>query len=70
MEIRQPQPAVNSIVQAIGRPIRKKEDRAIIVLLEKRLLENRVIRCMPDMQKMQSSNPSRTAERVKSFFQM
>ena len=64
------QPAVNSILQALGRPIRKKEDRAIIVLLEKRLLENRVSRCMPDMQKMQTSNPSRTAERVKSFFQM
>ena len=64
------QPAVNSILQALGRPIRKKEDRAIIVLLEKRLLENRVSRCMPEMQKMQTSNPSRTAERVNSFFQM
>ena len=64
------QPAVNSILQALGRPIRKKEDRAIIVLLEKRLLENRVSRCMPVMQKMQTSNPSRTAERVNSFFQM
>ena len=64
------QPAVNSILQALGRPIRKKEDRAIIVLLEKRLLENRISRCMPEMQKMQTSNPSRTAERVNSFFQM
>ena len=64
------QPAVNSILQALGRPIRKKEDRAIIVLLEKGLLENRVSRCMPVMQKMQTSNPSRTAERVNSFFQM
>ena len=64
------QPAVNSILQALGRPIRKKEDKAIIVLLEKRLLENRVSRCMPEMQKMQTSNPSRTAERVNSFFQM
>ena len=26
------QPAVNSILQALGRPIRKREDRAIIVL--------------------------------------
>jgi len=64
------QPAVNSILQALGRPIRKKEDKAIIVLLEKRLLESRVSRCMPEMQKMQTSNPSRTAERVNSFFQM
>ena len=64
------QPAVNSILQALGRPIRKKEDKAIIVLLEKRLLESRVSRCMPEMQKMQTSNPLRTAERVNSFFQM
>ena len=64
------QPAVNSILQALGRPIRKKEDRAIIVLLEKRILENRVRRCMPEMQKMQTSNPARTAERVKSFFEI
>ena len=64
------QPAVNSILQALGRPIRKKEDRAIIVLLEKRILENRVRRCMPEMQKMQTSNPARTAERVKAFFEI
>ena len=64
------QPAVNSILQALGRPIRKREDRAIIVLLEKRILENRVRGCMPEMQKMQTSNPARTAERVKSFFEI
>ncbi len=64
------QPAVNSILQALGRPIRKKEDKAIILLLEKRILENRVSRCMPEMQKMQTSNPARTAERVKAFFEI
>tara|TARA_B100001173_G_scaffold38501_1_gene29838 strand:+ start:886 stop:2886 length:2001 start_codon:yes stop_codon:yes gene_type:complete len=64
------QPAVNSILQALGRPIRKKEDRAIIVLLEKRLLERRVGDCMPRMMKMQTSKPSRTAERVKTFFEL
>ena len=64
------QPAVNSIMQAIGRPIRKKEDKAIVVLLEKRLLERRVSNCMPEMQRMQSSKPARTAERVKSFFEI
>ena len=64
------QPAVNSVLQALGRPIRKDEDRAIVVLLEKRLLERRVASCMPEMQKMQTSNPSRTAERVKAFFEM
>jgi DNA excision repair protein ERCC-2 len=62
------QPAVNSVLQALGRPIRKKEDRAIIVLLEKRMLERRVSDCMPVMMKMQTSKPSRTAERVRAFF--
>ena len=64
------QPAVNSVLQALGRPIRKKEDRAIVVLLEKRMLEGRVRNCMPIMHKIQSSNPQRTGERVKSFFEM
>ena len=64
------QPAVNSILQALGRPIRKKEDRAIIVLLEKRLLGQRERNCFPEMQSMQTTSPTRTAERVKSFFQM
>ena len=64
------QPAVNSVLQALGRPIRKKEDRAIVILLEKRLLERRVSNCMPEMQKMQTSTPARTAERVKAFFEI
>ena len=64
------QPAVNSILQALGRPIRKKEDRAIVVLLEKRLLGQRERNCFPEMQRMQTTSPTRTAERVKSFFQM
>tara|TARA_B100000287_G_scaffold410583_1_gene439190 strand:+ start:878 stop:2878 length:2001 start_codon:yes stop_codon:yes gene_type:complete len=64
------QPAVNSILQALGRPIRKKEDRAIVVLLEKRLLEGRVSSCMPAMQRIRTSKPERTAERVKAFFEI
>ena len=64
------QPAVNSILQALGRPIRKKEDRAIVVLLEKRLLERRISDCMPVMQRMRTSKPERTAERVKAFFEI
>ena len=64
------QPAVNSVLRALGRPIRKKEDRAIIVLLENRILERRVRDCMPSMMKIQTSNPSRTAERVKAFFEI
>lgn len=64
------QPAVNSVLQALGRPIRKKGDRAIIVLLENRMLERRVSDCMPSMMKIQTSSPSRTAERVKAFFEI
>ena len=64
------QPAVNSVLQALGRPIRKKEDRAIIVLLEKRMLERRVSDCMPKMMRIQTSKPSRTAERVRTFFEI
>ena len=65
------QPAVNSVLQALGRPIRKKEDRAIIVLLESRFLENRVADCLPkSMQTIQTSGPNRTSERVKRFFEM
>ena len=64
------QPAINSILQALGRPIRKKQDRAIIVLLEKRLLGRRESSCLPNMHKMQTSNPDRTKERVKAFFEI
>jgi len=65
------QPAVNSVLQALGRPIRKKEDRAIVVLLESRLLEKRVADCFPkSMQTIQTSGPHRTSERVKRFFEM
>ena len=46
----------------------KKEDRAIIVLENR--IERRVSDCMPSMMKIQTSNPSRTAERVKAFFEI
>ena len=41
------QPAVNSVLQALGRPIRKKEDRAIIVLLEKECLKEELVTACP-----------------------
>ncbi|HJM76895.1 MAG: hypothetical protein CMA54_00820 [Euryarchaeota archaeon] len=65
------QPAVNSIMQALGRPIRKREDKAIIVLLEKRLLERRVRDCLPkSMHTRQTTSPSRTSKHVERFFEM
>ena len=41
------QPAVNSVLQAIGRPIRKKEDRAILVVLENRFFNRSYSRRCP-----------------------
>ena len=65
------QPAVNSILQALGRPIRKAEDRAIVVLLEKRLLESRSRDCMPgSMDSLRTSSPSRTGKHVERFFRI
>src|SRR3989449_7589012 len=40
-------PAVNKVLQAAGRPIRSERDRAAIILLEGRLLEPRLARCLP-----------------------
>lgn len=42
------QPAVNSVLQAMGRPIRKEEDRAILVMLEKRFGGRTYSRLLPD----------------------
>ncbi len=65
------QPAVNSVLQALGRPIRKAEDKAIVVLLEKRLLERKIADCIPKtMHTMQTTSPSRTAKHVERFFEM
>jgi DNA excision repair protein ERCC-2 len=64
------QPAVNSLMQAIGRPIRKGEDRALVVLLENRLLHSNYKICMPNsLQTIGVSNPERTAKHTKSFFE-
>lgn len=63
------QPAINSLMQAIGRPIRKGEDRALVVLLENRLLQRNYKICMPSsLQTIEVSNPERTGKRTKSFF--
>ena len=65
------QPAVNSVLQALGRPIRNSEDKAIVVLLEKRFLERRVGDCMPkSMHTRQTTNPPRTSKHVERFFEM
>src|SRR5206468_9274069 len=40
-------PAVNRVLQAAGRCIRSERDRAVIVLLESRLLQTRYAKCFP-----------------------
>ena len=63
------QPAINSLMQAIGRPIRKGEDGVLVVLLENRLLQRNYKICMPSsLQTIEVSNPERTGKRTKSFF--
>ena len=63
------QPAVNRILQAIGRPIRKAADRALVVLLEKRLLQRGFRICMPDgIHAVESVDSDRTARHTKRFF--
>ena len=63
------QPAVNSLLQAIGRPIRKAEDRALIVILEKRVRERPYRFCMPsNLQIMKSQDANRTGRIAKRFF--
>ena len=64
------QPAVNSVLQAIGRPIRKAEDRALVVILEKRIRERPYRFCIPtNLQVMKSQDAERTGRLAKRFFQ-
>ena len=63
------QPAVNRLLQAIGRPIRKAADRALVVLLEKRLLQRGFRICMPDgIHAVESVDSDRTARHTGRFF--
>ena len=63
------QPAINALLQAMGRPIRSVEDRALILLLDNRN-DNRVYReCYPLGMKMNTSNePNSTKAFAKRFF--
>jgi DNA excision repair protein ERCC-2 len=64
------QPAVNSLLQALGRPIRKREDRALVVLLDRRLLRRPYRHCLPStMSTIEVPDASRTARHVKRFFE-
>ena len=63
------QPAINSILQAMGRPIRAIGDRALIVLLDRRHTERTYSMCYPPGTKMnQTSNAESTGRFAKRFF--
>ena len=63
------QPAINSILQALGRPIRKSADRAIVVLLEKRIMMRQFRNCLPvNVSIFESPDDNRTGRLTKNFF--
>ena len=63
------QPAINSILQAMGRPIRSIQDRALILLLDKRNRDQNYAKCYPINMKMNvTSNPDTTTSFAKRFF--
>ncbi|MEL0336271.1 MAG: helicase C-terminal domain-containing protein, partial [Euryarchaeota archaeon] len=65
-----PHPAVNSVLQAVGRPIRKAEDRALVVVLEKRIREKPYKFCIPNnLMVMRSQDAERSGRLAKRFFQ-
>jgi len=63
------QPAVNAILQAMGRPIRAIGDRALILLLDKRIEKYNYSRCFPkDIRFNHTSGPSSTGRFARRFF--
>jgi len=63
------QPAVNSILQAMGRPIRSIGDRALILLLDRRVTERTYAGCFPDDIKMyNASDKDSTHAFARRFF--
>ena len=63
------QPAINSILQAMGRPIRKADDRAIVVILDRRVGDRGYRSCLPRNLKMFETVDSGSTERlVRRFF--
>ncbi len=64
------QPAMNAILQAMGRPIRKAEDRALILILDKRVRDDGFRSCLPtDLRMIDTSDPRVTGRHVKRFFE-
>ncbi len=63
------QPAINTILQAMGRPIRSMGDRALIVLLDRRNIERTYAICYPpDIRMNQVSDSEGSGRFAKRFF--
>ena len=63
------QPAINSILQAMGRPIRSIGDRALILLLDNRHTDRTYIGCYPSDLRMNATNdPKTTQSFARRFF--
>ena len=64
------QPALNSVLQGMGRPIRKFGDRAFVLLLEDRLLTPNYSRLLPDgLSPLKCTSPDVTRRHVRRFFE-
>ena len=64
------QPAVNNVLQGMGRAIRKVEARAFILLLDNRLLGGQYRSCLPSTLIHATANDAkRTGRRVRAFFE-
>lgn len=63
------QPAVNSILQAMGRPIRSIGDRALILLLDRRVTDRTYAGCFPsDLRMNEASDNDSTRRFARRFF--
>lgn len=63
------QPAVNSILQAMGRPIRSIGDRALILLLDRRVNDRTYAGCFPsDLRMNEASDDDSTRRFARRFF--
>ena len=63
------QPAINSILQAMGRPIRSVADRALVLLLDRRVTDRTYTKCFPaDLRMYEAENSEATHRFARRFF--
>ena len=64
------QPAMNAILQAMGRAIRKAKDRAVVLVLERRVDDRGYKACLPTgLNMFHTGEPEATERLVRRFFQ-